>query len=275
VAAEEIIGTPRQLRPWRTTVAGVAGYALAAVQRVLLLVILAGLWIYVGQPSYPQAFPPLEKVLRSFFTTWTSPDALVDYLVPTVNYVISGFAITALVGIAVAVAVARHDRLVLMIDPWIRLAMATPIVMLLPFAIAVFGLGTGMTLFLIVFATVWPVMVTTIDAVRAVDATTLASARSLRLSPLVIATRVMVPAAAPRVLTGLRTAVALALVLVVVTGMYTGAPGLGSYIIQAQESFRTADLWAGVMAVGLLGLMINLVFLLIERRLLVWQRPRS
>jgi ABC-type nitrate/sulfonate/bicarbonate transport system permease component len=239
--------------------------AVSTVERTALLVAVVLLWIFVGEQARPLVFPPLRDILRSAQDNWLHSDGASVYILPTIEHMLEGFALTAVVGVTIGVLLGRSAMLRDMLEPWIRLGMATPTIMLLPFAIAVFGLGTRMELLLVVSGTVWPVLVNTLDGVRSIDRTMLFSAATLRLSRRQIVFRVVIPAAMPRIISGLRASLALSLLLTVVAGMYAASTGLGSYIVQAQESFQPASLWSGIITVGLIGVVSNTLLLVVER----------
>ncbi|MQA10400.1 MAG: ABC transporter permease subunit [Pseudonocardiaceae bacterium] len=145
-----------------------------------------------------------------------------------------------------------------------------PSVALIPLAVLVYGTGLEMKVFLITFATFWPILLQTIYGVQDVDPVARDTARSYGLPPLARFTQITLPSAAPYIATGLRIASAIALVLAVTAELVVGAPGLGQAIVVAQSNANPTRMYALIIVAGLLGWALNSGFQAVERRLLRW-----
>jgi ABC-type nitrate/sulfonate/bicarbonate transport system permease component len=139
----------------------------------------------------------------------------------------------------------------------IEVMRAIPPVSLVPVALLVFGFSIRMELTIIVFVSAWPVLVNTIDGVRGVRAELLDVARMLHLPALTRIRRVVLPAAMPLVVVGLRLALSLSLVLAVVAEMIGNPHGLGNALVSAQQALQPEEMFAYVFAIGLLGVGLN------------------
>ncbi len=137
-------------------------------------------------------------------------------------------------------------------------------------ALIVIGLGFRMEVTLITFASVWPVLFNTKAGVESVDPRFVETGRILGLGRPAIVLRIVLPAALPAIATGVRTAAAIALVLAITVEMLAGQKGLGFFLQFAALNGQFAQMWAGTMFAGLLGLALNAIFLATERRVLVW-----
>jgi ABC-type nitrate/sulfonate/bicarbonate transport system permease component len=84
--------------------------------------------------------------------------------------------------------------------------------------------------------------------------------------------RVTLPAASPQIFAGMRTSLSLALILMVISEMVASTNGIGYFVLQSQRSFAITEMWSGILLLGILGYVLNAVFLLIERRVLSWHR---
>jgi ABC-type nitrate/sulfonate/bicarbonate transport system permease component len=84
--------------------------------------------------------------------------------------------------------------------------------------------------------------------------------------------RIVLPAASPQIFAGMRTSLSLALILMVISEMVASTNGIGFFVLQSQRSFAIPEMWAGILLLGLLGYALNLIFLLVERRVLAWHR---
>lgn len=152
----------------------------------------------------------------------------------------------------------------------IELLRPIPSVALLPVAILLFGLGAQMKIALAAYAVFWPLLINTMYGVRNVDRVLRNTARSFGWGGGRIMVRVTLPSSAPYIATGLRVAAAVALVVVLTCEILAADSGLGSVIRLYQQSARREYVYAGILVTGLLGLVVNLGFSSVERRLLYW-----
>ena len=129
-----------------------------------------------------------------------------------------------------------------------------------------------MKVLIIAFACVWPILLNAIDGVAGVDAALLETARSYGVRPLDRLRYVIVPAALPQIFAGLRTSLSIAVIVMVVSEMVASTNGIGFFILESQSSFAIAEMWSGILLLGILGYVLNLTFTHIERRLLRWHR---
>jgi ABC-type nitrate/sulfonate/bicarbonate transport system permease component len=128
-----------------------------------------------------------------------------------------------------------------------------------------------MALFVIAFGAVWPMLLATVHGFAAVEPRLYEVARSLHLSRLAVIFKIGLPSASPDILAGMRLSVTVALILAVVCEMLAGLDGLGHWILLSARAFRSPDLFAGVILLGVIGYITALAVALVERRLLVWR----
>jgi ABC-type nitrate/sulfonate/bicarbonate transport system permease component len=112
----------------------------------------------------------------------------------------------------------------------------------------------------------------TIDGVAGVDLTLTDTARAYGIRGLQRLRRVVLPWASPQIFAGMRTALSLALIVMVVSEMVASTNGVGYFVVQSQRSFAIPEMWSGIIMLGLLGYGLNLVFGLVEHRILRWHR---
>jgi ABC-type nitrate/sulfonate/bicarbonate transport system permease component len=142
---------------------------------------------------------------------------------------------------------------------------------IIPVAILFFGLSDSMSTAVIAFGSVWPVLLASIHGFAQIEPRLLEVAASLRLTRAQTLWKIVIPAAMPDVLAGARVSLSIALILAIVTEMQASLPGLGQDILLAQRSFKSAQLYAGVVMLGLLGFAANASLVWAERRLLRWR----
>jgi len=234
------------------------------------LAVLAVWWaLSAGSTSY--YFPPLQDILETFAGTWLFERVASD-VAPSLGRLFAGYGIAVTLGVILGVTLGSLPRARRAAEPIVEFLRATPAPALIPFAIVVFGIGAGMKIFIIAMVCLWPVLLTTMDGVRGVDTTLGNTARVYGIRGAERLRYVTLPAASPQIAAGMRTSLALALILMVVSEMVASSNGIGFFVLQSQRSFAVADMWSGILLLGLLGYLFNAIFLLIERRALRWHR---
>jgi ABC-type nitrate/sulfonate/bicarbonate transport system permease component len=153
-----------------------------------------------------------------------------------------------------------------------------PSVAILPLVVLTLGSGLEAKVFLVALACLWPILIQTIYGLRDLDPQLIETARSLGMGRVSRLVRVALPGALPYVATGLRVACSLALVLTVTVELVIGAPGLGQSIALTETGGAVASMYALIVVTGMLGWLLNWLFLRFERRVLRWHvayRPRN
>jgi ABC-type nitrate/sulfonate/bicarbonate transport system permease component len=202
---------------------------------------------------------------------WLTPDATGN-LLPSVGRMLAGLAVASVLGIALGVAIGRIQLLADLAEPLIHFGRAVPPPLAAPFFLVVFRLGTPMEIASIAFGVLWPVLVNTIDGARHVHPGQLETARAFRLSPGQRLVRVILPAAAPKIFAGLRLGLAVALVMMIVAEFVGSSDGIGWEVSTAQATLDMSTIWGAIVLLGVLGVVLNVIFGLAERRTLAWQR---
>jgi ABC-type nitrate/sulfonate/bicarbonate transport system permease component len=233
------------------------------------LVLLAwGLW---SAQAHNFFFPPLLDILRTFKETWLFARFGSD-VVPSLERTAAGYGLAIVLGIGGGLVIGSSATVRRLTNPIIEFLRATPPPLLLPLAILIFGIGPSMKVAVIALGCVWPILLNTVDGVHGIDPVLLDTARGYRISRWDRIRGVILPAASPRIFAGLRLALSLALILMVISEMEASTNGIGFFILQSQRSFAIPEMWSGIILLGLLGYTVNAVFVLLERRLLRWHR---
>ncbi|MFJ1608989.1 ABC transporter permease [Streptomyces sp. NPDC088253] len=183
-------------------------------------------------------------------------------------------------GLAIAVGAGVVVGLLVSVVPYLREATAStieflrpiPSVALIPLAVLLYGTELRSVLLLVVYASFWQVLVQVLYGVRDVDPVAEETARSYGLGPWARVRHVLWPTALPYVMTGVRLAAAVALILAVTAELVIGAPELGARIAVAESSQAVPDMYALVVVTGLLGLLVNVGARTVERRALAWHQ---
>jgi ABC-type nitrate/sulfonate/bicarbonate transport system permease component len=236
---------------------------------ILPLALLALWWVWSAN-STNLYFPPLSDILSSFANTWFGA-GFTEHLIPSMRNLLVGYVIGSAIGVALGVAIGLVRPLEWLLSPFIEYARALPPPALLPFAILVLGIGVSMKIGIIVFGVVFVVLLNTIDGVRAIEPTLRDVGVVYRVPLHQRLFGIVLAGASPQIVAGLRTGVSLALLLTIISEMVAANQGIGYFTLEAQQNFTYVDMWSGMLLLALLGLMLNLLFGLAERRLLFWQ----
>lgn len=181
-----------------------------------------------------------------------------------------GLLIAAVAGIVLGFIIGSSRFLERFTHSTIEFLRPVPSVALIPLAVLLFGTKMQSSLLLIVYAAFWQILLQVIYGAKDVDPVADSTARSYGLSRLQRVRHVVWPTALPYLMTGLRLAAAVALILAITAEMLIGAPGLGKQIALTRESGDTLSMYALILAAGLIGVVINLVARFVERRVLAW-----
>ena len=243
---------------------------LVGIEVAAPLLVLAA-WYVASANSSSFYFPPLADMLSRFTDIWLG-DGFTRDAVPSLVRMGTGYGIAAVGAIVIGVALGLSVWATRLFEPIVEFLRAIPTVVLIPFGIVVFGVDDTMKVFVIALGCSFPVILNTVDGVRGVDQTLIDVARTFRFSRVERLWRVILPSASPQIFAGLRASLSLALILMVVSEMVASTNGIGYAILQSQRLFAVADMWAGIIAIGLLGYLINGLLVVAEGKVLAWHR---
>lgn len=185
--------------------------------------------------------------------------------------VLMGFVIGAGLALPLGLLMGTTQLANRMLNPLAQVLRPIPPIAYIPLAMLWFGLGNPPAIFLISLGAFFPVLINTISGVKSVDSIYLRAARNLGASDLTIFQRVILPAAAPHILSGMRIAIGTAFIVVIVAEMIAVNNGLGYRILEAREFFWTDKIIAGMLSIGLIGLAIDVAVEALSTHLLRWR----
>jgi len=239
--------------------------------QLVVPVALVALWWWTSAGSTSTFYPPLSQVLHSLREDWLFKQVGSD-LVPSLTRFTLGYLGSVAIGVSLGVLIGLAPRVRRATQPVIEFLRSIPPPLMIPFVLVVFGIGDGSKVVLIVLGAMWPVLLSTIDGVRGVDPLMLDMARGFGLGRRHRITRVVLPAASPKIVAGMRTALSIALILMIISEMVASTNGLGFQVLNAQRTFDSAGTYAGVLVIGVVGLVVNMGFLVAESRIMRWHR---
>jgi NitT/TauT family transport system permease protein len=215
----------------------------------------------------PFILPPPEAVAARFVRAWTD-GLMTPHALTTILEIMLGFAVGALVGLAVGYGLAKSAIVERIASPYIVAAQATPILALAPLLALWFGPGLVSKVVICGLIVFFPIAISTLVGIRSVDAGLLEMARSFRATRRQVLTTLEIPAAMPSILGGMRVGVTLAVVGAIV-GEWAGAErGLGVLVNLARGSlFDIPLMFATLVTIALLGIALYLLVVVLERRL--------
>ncbi|WP_162941801.1 ABC transporter permease [Desertimonas flava] len=274
------VGVPDRAAPSK-----LARFAMAVGRRIVrfistvwLLAALLLLWQWAASRSTSLFFPPVSTIFSTvreeFFSgsvgTLFTTETFRENVFASLSRAGRGWLFALIIGTTVGVIVGMSRNVAFALTPLIRFLMSIPATVLLPLAVVLFGVTSSMNVFLIAFGSMWVILVNTMDGVRHIDETSLLTARSLHLSRWRTFFKVLLPGASPQIFSGIRISIGIGLILMVVSELFAAASGIGYYIVYAQRMFNYNQVWAGVFLLAIIGILVNLIAVTIERRVLRW-----
>jgi sulfonate transport system permease protein len=182
-----------------------------------------------------------------------------------------GWALASLIGVLLGASIALSATAQAYLQPILQFLRPLPASAIIPPAMLFLGLTDRMIVSVIAFGAIWPVLLGSYHGFRTVDPRLREVAAMLRIRTMPYLAKIALPSALPDIFASVRVSLAIALILAIVTEMQSGQNGLGWNILMAQRSFRGAELYAGVVILGMLGLVTNQLLLMAERRFLRWR----
>jgi ABC-type nitrate/sulfonate/bicarbonate transport system permease component len=237
----------------------------------LFLALLMAAWEAAARAELlnPLVVPPLSRILTVFWELLVSGQIPVQILV-SMKRAASGYFLAAGVFIPLGILMGLFERIRLGLEVVVEVLRPVPPPVIIPPALLIFGLEDEMKIFVIFFSCAWPILLNTIDGVRNIDWVLVNTAKTFRLTRWQTIRRVVLPAASPQIITGLRVSLPIVLILVVISEMVGSTDGIGYFILDAQRRFRVTQMYAGMLALAILGYVLNQLFNLLHRRLLPW-----
>lgn len=234
-----------------------------------LPVVLILLW-WVATIVSPSFFVPTPvELITTFFDTWFGERFTKDVL-PSIGRLFLGIAGSILVGVGLGLLIGSFKRVRQLLEPLLEFFRAIPPPVLLPLLMIIIGVNWRMQVFVIIFGSLWPVLLNTVEGVRATDEVQRDTARSYGLGRMARLRYLILPAAAPQILAGVRQCLSIALILMVISELWYTSAGLGFTIVQFQRNFAIPAMWSGILVLGLIGLGLAVLFRYTERYILRW-----
>ncbi len=236
----------------------------------------------------PQILPPPTAVWKSFKKAilpqeaydaskmsklqWMVSGELIHDSISSMGRVMVGFLIGGGLGLILGLAMGASDLVFKLMNPLVQILRPIPPIAYIPLSILWFGLGNPPAYFLIALGAFFPVLINTIAGVRNVDSIYIRAAQNLGAGRMTMFLRVIIPAAMPYILTGVKVGIGVAFIVVIVAEMIAVNNGLGYRITEAREFFWSDKIIVGMFTIGVLGLILDILVSRLNNHLLRWHR---
>ncbi len=242
---------------------------------VILILLLLALWQYsalyvMDTPTWP----PVTRILQAWLSDLLD-GSLVTNLFATFWRQMLGYWLAVLLGVGVGLAMGYYRIAYNVMEPLIEIFRPIPGPAYLPVLVLFVGIGDEMKVVLILVASLFPIVLNTYSGVRSIDPVQFDTARTLGLTTPQTLREIVLPAALPQILTGMRISLAISLILAILSEMIVSNDGLGYFTLLAERTFKIPDMYAGIFTLAMFGYALNRLFLIGESRLIRWHQESS
>lgn len=217
----------------------------------------------------PAVIPPLDEIVKALWSSLVGGRLLGDIAV-SLQRAGTAFAAAVAVAIPLGILMGQVRPVERALDPILQVFRQTSALALYPVFILLLGLGEASKIFIIFWATLFPLLLNTIGGVKEVDPKLIEMARVYGANRLTVFRRVVLPGAVPSIFVGLRLSATTALLLLIASEMIGANKGIGFQVMNAQYNFEIPLMFAAIIILAALGLISNYVLVLLQRRLCRW-----
>ena len=228
------------------------------------------IWEYYGRRMDPIFMAPPSAIFEAAVTLIRS-GALEKAMVQTLWPFAVGMALTVVVGILLGIVMAQWRTLEYVLDPFINALYAIPRIALVPLIILWAGLEFAGKVTILVSVAIFPITVNTYAGIRDVRGSMLEIGRAYGATEWQIFWKIVLPAAVPFIMAGVRLAVGLAIIGIIVAEFFTAISGLGGMIVEYANVFATAKLFVPIIVIALIGVILTELVMWLERRMSRWR----
>ena len=253
----------------------VAWFGRSRVPGVIVIALLLGVWqlsaLYVVKTP---TWPPVTLIFQAWFENLVD-GTLFGHMLATLWRQMLGYWLAAVLGISMGLAMGYYRPLYNLFEPLVEVLRPIPGPAYLPILVLFVGIGNEMKVVLILLASFFPILLNTYSGVRAIDRVQFDTARTLGLTTFQTFRELVLPAASPQILTGMRISLAISLILAVLGEMIVSNDGLGYFTLLAQRTFKIPDMYAGIFTLAVFGYLLNRLFLAFEARIVRWHNEST
>ena len=238
--------------------------------RLLSLLTLTGIWEVAGRTGNARLLPPFSKVMSAWLELLISGQ-LYHALAISLQALVIGFVISVLVGVPLGLLMGRYRRLESFLDIYMTALLTVPMISFIPFLVIAFGLGLHSRVWIVFLFAFVIIAINTTAGVRNVDPTLTEMAKSFGAKESELFIKVILPAALPMIMAGIRLGMGRAVLGMVTSEMILAVVGFGAMLMTFGASFNSPALFATILTIVLLAVALLAVIQVIDRKLTPWR----
>jgi ABC-type nitrate/sulfonate/bicarbonate transport system permease component len=239
----------------------------------LLLLVLIILWELLPRYGilYARYFPPFSTIMKAFFDGIWSTEIL-RHAAISISRAFRGYLLAILIGVILGTLTGTIRWLSDLLEITVEFLRPMPSVALVPISILLFGTSDYYNISIITFGCTWPIFVNTFEGTKSVDTQWIDTARVYGATRFDLLRKVVVPAALPYIVSGLRISLGTSIIIVTVTEMLASYKGLGFFIMETYNAYQIPQMYAGIITIGVVGYGLNRLFLTGEDKFMAWHK---
>lgn len=246
-------------------------WSIKWLERLTCLLLFFAIWEFLPRAGIvSSAFLSPPSAVLAAIVQLIETGQLNKHIFASLKRSLAGLSLAILAGVSLGLLMGVIRRFEAFVDPLLQLFRQVSALALFPVFLLFFGIGEASKIAIIFWAAFWPVLLNTISGVKQVEKLLIHSALSMGATRGFIFFKVILPAAAPSIFTGIRLAGAYSITALVAAEMIGSHAGLGFLTLNSQEIFQIPSMYAGIVLLALLGLALNYVLALLEMRLTRW-----
>ncbi|MCU1446993.1 ABC transporter permease [Cryobacterium sp.] len=239
---------------------------LALIVGLLVLWQLTVQFNLVDSPSVPTVTESVDALGKSI-----ANGEMLTALGETLGRILIGYAIAVVLAVALGALMGTSRFVFYLLEPLTELLRPIPTAAYVPIAILLLGVGNEMKITVVAVACFFPVLLNTYGGVRSVDPILVDTGRTFGYKPFARLIKIVLPSALPEILTGMRVALGIALIVGIVSEMLAGNNGIGYLILDSQRIFQVPLMFAGIITLAIVGYFMNFIFVRLEAYFLRWR----
>ena len=242
---------------------------------IVLIALLLAFWqlsamYLINSPTWPT----VTRIFAAWFEN-IADGTLAGHLLATFWRQMLGYGLAIVLGVGLGLVMGYYRVLYNLFEPLVEVLRPIPGPAYLPILVLFVGIGHEMKVVLILVASLFPILLNTYSGVRSIDRVQYDTARTLGLGTFATFRELVIPAASPQILTGMRISLAISLILAILGEMIVSNDGLGYFVLLSQRTFKVPEMYAGIFTLAIFGYALNRVFLQIEAKLVRWHFESS
>lgn len=259
---------------FRLTDSGVHSLAVLGriARRSLVILLFCTAWEILPRVGVVNRIflPPVSLVASAWWHLLVS-GVLQQDVIASLYRAVSGLALAIITAVPLGLVIGRDRRIADLFNPLLEIFRNTAALALLPVFTLILGIGETSKIAMVLYASSWPILLSTVSAVQNVDPLLIKAARSMGLRSLRLFVKIILPASVPMTFTGIRLAAGHSILVLIAAEMVGSKAGLGYLVNAAEFNFQIPEMYAGILTLAMLGLLVNVALVRVERHLSAWR----